>query len=216
MKQRIWFIGGGLALLVAAALWWFGGDALGLLRFKQQFAAAATERAREPALALADACVPCHGVNGNSIADSYPPLAGQSVVYLSAQLTQFAAGQRHAPAMESMARSLSTRDRDLLIQWFARQTPTVVRIDRLPETLRSCAACHGDHLEGRTAPIAAPRLAGLGKTYVTAQLLAFRTGKRGAADGLMNTIARPLSDDAIAGLSEAIASARRQARANAK
>lgn len=216
MKRRIWFIGGGVALFVAAALWWFGGDALGLLRFKQEFAAAAADRGREPALALADACVPCHGSKGNSIADAYPPLAGQSAVYLSSQLTQFASGQRWAPAMESMARSLSTRDRDVLVQWFARQTPTVARIDALPETLRSCAACHGDHLEGRNGPLGAPRLAGLGKIYVTAQLLAFRSRKRGTTNGPMNVIAQPLSDAAIAELGEAVASARQQLRANAK
>jgi cytochrome c553 len=65
-----------------------------------------------------------------------------------------------------------------------------------------CTPCHGALGIGVTPD--APHLAGQPRIYLAEQLKAFRSGKRGHE--VMNVIARPLSDDDIAALSEWYAS----------
>lgn len=72
-----------------------------------------------------------------------------------------------------------------------------------PAEAASCAACHGADGMGNTAA-GYPRLAGLSKTYLAAQLHAFADGQRNNA--IMSGMAKPLSADAIAQLAAYYAS----------
>jgi cytochrome c553 len=80
-----------------------------------------------------------------------------------------------------------------------------------PALYATCAACHGDHGEGR-AEYQAPAIAGLEEWYVRAQLDKFRSGARGAhpddVTGLrMRPMARQLDDDdAVAAVAAYVAS----------
>jgi cytochrome c553 len=52
------------------------------------------------------ACVVCHGMNGVSVIDNYPSLAGQKESYLIKQMKAFRDGNRKDPVMWNMVASL--------------------------------------------------------------------------------------------------------------
>jgi len=51
-------------------------------------------------------CAGCHGADGNSVASTFPKLAGQHSGYIAQQLQAFKDGTRHAPMMAPYALSL--------------------------------------------------------------------------------------------------------------
>lgn len=151
---------------------------------------------------LSDACVGCHGVNGNSVNQHYPPLAGQPAAYLAAQLRHFASGERAAPIMNAMARALSESDIDMLAGYFADQPAAGNPYFRPDEALQEqgrqlvatggCAACHGDGLMGQGAW---PRLAGLGYAYLLKEFDHYADGSRRDPTQTMNALAAGWSPD---------------------
>jgi cytochrome c553 len=75
------------------------------------------------------------------------------------------------------------------------------------ELLATCAACHGE--TGNSVDPATPKLAGQKRSYLAAQLEAFRSGRR--KSDTMSAIAATLSRDQIASLARYFASEPRQA-----
>lgn len=69
--------------------------------------------------AKAQACTPCHGAFGASVLPDAPSLAGQSEIYLAAQLKAYRNGKREHEVMSVMARSLSDADIANLAAWFS-------------------------------------------------------------------------------------------------
>lgn len=67
-----------------------------------------------------------------------------------------------------------------------------------PEKSRMCAPCHG--ASGISVQPDAPNLAGQPRSYLAAQLKAYRSGARTSEQ--MSVIAKTLSDDDIAQLAE--------------
>ncbi len=65
------------------------------------------------------ACAECHGINGISVVENYPNLAGQKDLYLVTQLKAFRAGKRKFPEMNLLARQLSDVDIANLSAYFA-------------------------------------------------------------------------------------------------
>ena len=64
-------------------------------------------------------CGACHGPLGRK--EGAPPLHGQKLAYLKAQLDAFATGARHNDInqqMREVARSLSASERDALAGWY--------------------------------------------------------------------------------------------------
>ncbi len=55
-------------------------------------------------------CVACHGVNGVSMVDLYPNLAGQKAGYLVKQMNAFKDGTRKDPTMNAMVMPLTSED----------------------------------------------------------------------------------------------------------
>src|SRR5690606_13785060 len=49
--------------------------------------------------ALTEACAACHGADGNSVAGTFPKLAGQGEKYLLKQLRDLKSGERKVPEM---------------------------------------------------------------------------------------------------------------------
>lgn len=64
-------------------------------------------------------CSACHGVNGISVADNVPNLAGQKPAYLVAQLNALKSGVRKNPLMNAMAAQLSAADIGNVAAYFA-------------------------------------------------------------------------------------------------
>ena len=67
-------------------------------------------------------CAACHGVNGVSVSDAIPNLAGQKALYLENQLKALKDGTRKAPSMNAMASQLSTDDIANVAAFFASQS----------------------------------------------------------------------------------------------
>ena len=67
----------------------------------------------------AGTCAVCHGPLGIASAPDAPNLAGQSAIYLTAQLRAYRAGTRQHEVMSVIAKPLSDGDIDDLAAWFS-------------------------------------------------------------------------------------------------
>lgn len=169
-------------------------------------------------------CAACHGESGRSASEVYfPSIAGKPAGYLYAQLENYRAGRRRHTIMEGLLANLSESYLKEIAAYYARQEPkwTPPSHPRSDEELArgreliedgdadlgvpSCRACHGETLTG-VAPYI-PGLVGLRPEYLSAQLAAWRTGARRAAEpDCMGEIARRLDRDDIHALTAWIAS----------
>jgi len=71
--------------------------------------------------AKSEACVACHGPDGNSENPAFPRIAGQHPDYLVKALEAYASGARQNAIMQGFAATLSAQDRQDLAAWFASQ-----------------------------------------------------------------------------------------------
>ena len=164
--------------------------------------------------AKAQACVACHGADGNSASSGFPSLAGQVPGYIAGQLAAFKSGKRANAIMMGLAQPLSAEDMADLDAWDASQmiAPRSVSEEQLAlasegESLYrggsaelaipACMACHGP--AGHGMPSNYPRVAGQWPEYLDSQLLAFKSGER--AGKIMGPIAHRLSAQQIHALS---------------
>jgi len=161
------------------------------------------------------ACVACHGPEGNSTNPTVPSIAGQVATYLHWQLLLYRDKRRADPQMAPIAAALSESDMADLAAFFAVQRPAPApgappdpaRSEagrRLAETYH-CNDCHGRDFGGREY---APRLRGLSRDYVVAQMRGFRARTRGDLDGAMTQAAQPVAEADIEPLADYIASMR--------
>jgi cytochrome c553 len=168
-------------------------------------------------------CFACHGPNGNSANPAWPTLAGQSALYVAAQLRLFRAHVRDNPVMTPLAASLSDADIDDLAVFFAAQTPTGLEVDpsywKLGQAMYlrgdqsraipACTACHGPIGRGNLAA-GYPALRGQQSVYTVKQLNDYAQGTRysgataqnhASPNGyIMTTIAKRLGPEDIRNL----------------
>lgn len=167
-------------------------------------------------------CSACHGMDGNSMIDMYPKLAGQHGTYLQKQLHDFrSAAQtggkngRMDPIMGGMSIALSDQDILDISAYFASQTVQVGEVKDIPELgaqlykggdvsrgITACMACHGPDAKG--AGLAGfPTLAGQHANYIKIQLTKFRdAGRNNDLNGMMQDVAKKLNDNDIDALSK--------------
>ena len=69
-------------------------------------------------------CAACHGGDGNSMAPTFPKIAGQGERYLIKQISDIRDGNRAAPAMAPFVTGLSDEDIADLAAYFSAQVPT--------------------------------------------------------------------------------------------
>lgn len=145
-------------------------------------------------------CAGCHGRTGNSVESRYPILAGQTAEYLVRQLEDFRDGRRRHEQMSAIAALLEPEEIVALAEWFrdqprwptgfvAEPALTASGIERAREL--GCGACHRSDFRG-TGTI--PALAGQHAEYLTAQLVAFKSGARHNDGGVMSAIAPSITD----------------------
>ncbi|MEM1152542.1 MAG: c-type cytochrome [Pseudomonadota bacterium] len=207
LKPRTLLTGVVIILAVVTAV--FGERLLDLWRLSEGFAQLEKEKAMHPlgVYELVDACVTCHGFEGNSRSPLYPSLSGLPEAYILSQLRAFADGQRKSPIMAPLAMSLSEREMDLLAEFYSGSPVEDPKrlCEQRPEMdadtaalLASCTACHGGELKGG-APHQpdTPRIAGQGQLYLANQLRHFKTGHRGDPSAIMAGIANTLTEQAI-------------------
>ena len=103
--------------------------------------------------AKAQACVACHGADGNSVNSGFPSLAGQVPGYIAGQLAAFKSGKRANAIMMGLAQPLSAEDMADLDAWYESQTiaPRSNSEDQL------ALASEGEsHYRGGSAELAVP------------------------------------------------------------
>lgn len=192
----------GVGAMLTMALVFLGPELLDLYRL-DQYISASDKANQEDGGAwprATDACIGCHGFQGNSQHQGYPSLAGQPAAYVVAQLHGFASGQRANPTMAPLAANMSDAEIQAYGDYFAKQTalenhsfsPDAALAGKGRQLVAQCVACHGERLMGREQ---FPRLAGQGHDYLLAQLGAFADGRRKDPSGAMNGIAAALSTD---------------------
>ena len=159
------------------------------------------------------ACAACHGLDGNSTNPTVPSIAGQVGIYLHWQLLLYRDKRRVDPQMAPIAAALSESDMADLAAFFAAQRPAPPAAgppdparaetgQRLAATYH-CDDCHGRDFAGREY---APRLRGLSREYLVAQMRGFKARTRGDLDGAMTQAAQPVADADIEPLADYIGS----------
>ena len=142
----------------------------------------------------AKVCSTCHGPAGQSIAPTFPRLAGQTAEYLDTQIKAFRDRTRadpHARAyMWGMAAQLSDEAIAGLAAYYSSLPPAagnpadpaeVAKGKQIfmegidSEQVPACHACHGEQAQGIGA---VPRLAGQHRRYLERQLEAFASNLR--------------------------------------
>jgi cytochrome c553 len=162
----------------------------------------------------AEACIACHGPNGNSTNPQFPMLAGQTARYTYLQLKDFQEGRRKAPVMDPFVAKLSRNDMLDLSAFFAAQRPrppdfkvNEARARRgkakADETL--CTMCH---LGGFMGQNEIPRVAGQHYQYTVKQLKDFKAYRRTNDAGNMTSVSKTLSDRDIEDLGHYLAGLR--------
>jgi len=87
-----------------------------------------------PALADTDAgkrksqaCVACHGPDGNSPVPDFPRIAGQHYDYLVKALKDYKSGARKSPIMAPLVANLTQRDIEDLAEYYSSQRGLVTK-----------------------------------------------------------------------------------------
>ena len=164
-------------------------------------------------------CQECHGADGNSSDARIPNHAGQYAGYLIKQLGDFQSGARKHEIMSIMAEDLSVTDMADIAAYFASQK--IMQGDGAGDNplarnlfvngdqdrdIPSCVSCHGESGKGRIAAnVIYPVIGGQRTVYLRSQLVNWKLGDRSnSPGGVMNKIAKLLSDDEIDALADYI------------
>jgi cytochrome c553 len=157
-------------------------------------------------------CQECHGVDGISSDPKIPNHAGQYAGYLIKQLNNFQSGERKHEVMTIMAEDLTATDIADIAAYFASQkimqgdgdgdnsvgNNLFINGDKARD-IPACASCHGEKGKGRLADnMTYPVIGGQRRVYLRTQLVNWKLGERtNSPNGVMNKIAKQLSDDEI-------------------
>lgn len=170
----------------------------------------------------ATACMACHGADGGGTpAAGFPRLAGLNEAYIKHQLHDFQSGKRNNPLMQPIAKALSDNEIQAVATYYATlPIPTITPAGGDAALLRkgeaiatsgdwnheipACFQCHGAN--GKGIDPSFPAITGQSATYITNQLMAWKSGTR-ANDpvGLMKSVASKLSADQVKAVSAFLA-----------
>jgi cytochrome c553 len=156
-----------------------------------------------------DTCSACHGLNGRSVAPTFPNLAAQTAPYIELQLHAFKDQTRADPDAQAymwgMASQLNDATISGLAAYFSKQSgaegkgvnATLIAqgkqifVEGVPgRQIPACASCHGAQAQGN-GPF--PRLAGQHAPYLLKQLLVIQSVLRTAP--VMHGVIKDLTRD---------------------
>lgn len=163
-------------------------------------------------------CAACHGADGNSVAPTFPKLAGLQAEYLEKQMREFLTGKRKSEIMDASLPALKSADLSALASYYSSQKPAAgsVSDEKLAaagkaifddgNTASGVPACSGCHLAAAQGNERYPRLAGQHATYTVAQVQAFKAGTRSNDKArVMRAVAARMTEEEIAAVAEYIA-----------
>jgi cytochrome c553 len=156
-----------------------------------------------------ETCSACHGLNGRSVAPTFPNLAAQTAPYIELQLHAFKDQTRADPDAQAymwgMASQLNDASISGLAAYFSKQSAAEgksgnatliaqgkqIFMEGVPgRQIPACASCHGAKAQGN-GPF--PRLAGQHAPYLLKQLLVIQSVLRTAP--VMHGVIKDLTRD---------------------
>ena len=153
-------------------------------------------------------CAGCHGADGKPIDKTIPTLWGQQAGYIYIQLRDFKRGDRKSDIMQPIASALERDDMQAIAEYFSKKPWPDLGQPRAPKdvaeraskanTSIGCTGCHLDHFQGDGT---VPRLAGMGRDYLTKTIADFRSHARANNPG-MSDLMNATSPDDLAALEE--------------
>ena len=149
--------------------------------------------------AVAAACAPCHGADGNSKTAGTPNLAGQQPSYFIVATQEYLTSKRESAPMDPMLRKLGKLDIESVALYFASQTPAPRSAPPTGDPAKGepqaavCGGCHGER--GVSTDAATPSLAAQDPQYMTQAIKAYRTTRR--KNDTMSSLVADLSDQDI-------------------
>jgi cytochrome c553 len=156
-------------------------------------------------------CAGCHGADGKPVDKTIPIIWGQQAGYIYIELRDFKRGDRKSDIMQPIASSLERQDMLDLADYFSKKPWPDLGQPRAPKDVAEkalsanrsvgCTGCHLDHFQGDGT---VPRLAGMGKDYLTKTIDDFRTRARGNNPGMTDLMLATSPDD-LAALAEYLA-----------
>ena len=153
-------------------------------------------------------CSACHGVDGVSINQDWPHLAGQHASYIVKQLQDYKAGvTRSDPSMTPFVANLTIADMQDIAKFYAslrkascnkaidlKRGMDIYRRGDVQKGITACIACHGPDGSGNSQA-GFPLLSGQNAKYTIAQLKAFKDKKRqNDISAIMHDITGHMSD----------------------
>ena len=153
-------------------------------------------------------CAGCHGADGKPIDKTIPTLWGQQQGYLYIQLRDFKRGDRKSEIMQPIASAFERDEMLAIADYFSKKPWPDLGQPRAPKDVAEravkanasvgCTGCHLDRFQGDGT---VPRLAGMGRDYLTKTIADFRSHARGNNPG-MSDLMNATSPDDLAALEE--------------
>jgi cytochrome c553 len=150
-------------------------------------------------------CAGCHGADGKPIDKTIPTLWGQQQGYIYIQLRDFKRGDRKSDIMQPIASAFERDDMLAIADYFSKKPWPDLGQPRAPKDLAEravkantsvgCTGCHLDRFQGDGT---VPRLAGMGRDYLTKTIADFRSHARGNNPGMSDLMNATPPDDLAA------------------
>ena len=165
-----------------------------------------------PASPRPQACMACHGAQGNSADPAIPSLAGQPRLFIENQLVLIREGLREVPAMKGLLDGVADAEIVEMASFFAAQKPVSAARGPVNEaTFRRgqelaakglCGSCHLPDFTGRQQ---IPRLAGQHEAFLLQSMKQFRDHPGPGRDTIMAASLYGLKDADLADLAHYLA-----------
>jgi len=170
------------------------------------------------ATAAANICAGCHGADGNSVATTFPKLAGQQNKYLLKELKDYKSGKRVSEIMAPFMTPLSEDDLTELAAYYAKQKPApgvpgdpaLLAVGKAlylkgnsKTDVPSCDGCHDENGNGDGK---FPRVAGQHVDYTLDQFRLYAAGRRTNGARVMQAVAERMSEKEARAVAEYMAS----------
>jgi cytochrome c553 len=150
-------------------------------------------------------CAGCHGADGKPIDKTIPTIWGQQAGYIYIQLRDFKRGDRKSDIMQPIASALERDDMQAIAEYFSKKPWPDLGQPRAPKDVAEraskanvsigCTGCHLDHFQGDGT---VPRLAGMGRDYLTKTIADFRSHARANNPGMSDLMNATSPDDPAA------------------
>jgi cytochrome c553 len=150
-------------------------------------------------------CAGCHGADGKPIDKTIPTIWGQQQGYIYIQLRDFKRGDRKSDIMQPIASAFERDEMLAIADYFSKKPWPDLGQPRAPKEVSDralkanasvgCTGCHLDHFQGDGT---VPRLAGMGRDYLTKTIADFRSHARANNPGMSDLMNATSPDDLVA------------------